>query len=1631
MSGFFSLQMDYIFLFYGLAFILLAGVVYSSPYRRDSAMPWKWLALFGLSHGINEWLEMLALSQGDSLPYTALRILLMAASFLCLVEFGRAGTSAIDGKAPGRWIFLPLLALAASGIMEGLAGTNVSARYALGFTGGLWTAWVLLQYRRQKYPESRSLLVAGWAMILYAIVTGLIVPKVPFFPASMLNHGSFLAVTGFPIQLLRGLLAVAIAMSLWLYTENTSRESRELQGHQHKIDLLLVILLCSLLIAGWVATQHVGSIVDLEERTHILERAHSGAAAINELRVIGLTGSQADLKNPDYVRLKEQLIRLRQSIKDVRFYYLLGKSGEKIFFMVDSEPETSKDYSPPGQIYEEASQTLRGIFETGKPITEGPVADRWGTWISGLAPIRTGDGRVIAVLGVDIDASPLAQKIAQQRLTPILITMLLSLIFVLFYVALQRGRDARKAIERVAGEQSLLLDTIDTQVWYLEDAQTYGAVNDAHAAFLGRHKAFLEHKSLLDIFPEDIAREYINVNKRAFAEKRSTYTEEWMTKAQGEKRLLVITRTPKLDLAGNIEYMVCSAEDITERKLIENTLRERKDRLTSIFRASPVGIGIFVNRMISEVNDTLCSMLGYDRDELVGQSTSFLYLNQADYEEVGAAYRQLTEGNRGKVETRFSRKDGSILNVILGFSAIDPGDLDIGVTFTVLDITERKRAEEALQESEEKHRLLIENSHDIIYTLTPEGVFTFVSPAWTVLLGHPVSQVYGQPFQQFVHPDDLAGCMVFLHAAIDTGQRQEGVEYRVRHIDGSWHWHTSSAVPLRDESGTVICFEGTARDITESKQAEEALKKSEERFKQLSEVFPETIFESDLEGYVTYANKNGLECFGYTEEDFLSGMNIFNLVSPDYRDQVLMRIKEKIQGIDNGYLEYQALRKDGSTFHAMGYSVPIIINKKPVGVRGFVLDITAQKQAEAELRETNHQLEVATIRANDMAAQAAMANMAKSEFLANMSHEIRTPMNGVIGMTGLLLDTELTPEQRQFAEIVRSSGETLLSLINDILDFSKIEANKIELETLDFDLRTLIEDTAEMLSTKANEKNLEIICLVEPDVPSWLRGDPGRLRQILVNLAGNAMKFTHKGEISIRAKVESEHDNKVVVLFSVTDTGIGIPEERISALFSPFVQADGSTTRKYGGTGLGLAISKQLAELMGGNIGVQSEEGKGSTFWFTIVLEKQLEGGRPVIEPLADLRGAKVLVVDDNETNLFLVATLLKSWGCRYKEAPGGEVALSRLHDAAQCGDPFQVALVDLAMSGMDGEELGQRIKGEPEIRSTLMIMMTSLGQRGDAARLEKIGFSGYLTKPVRQSQLRECLALVLGKNIQKGEGSSQNLVTRHTIAESRKGRVRVLLAEDNPTNQVVALTILKKLGYRADAVANGDEAVKALQDIPYDLVLMDCQMPEMDGYEATRCIRNPETGVINPAVPIIAMTANAMKGDRDKCLDAGMNDYLAKPILPGDLAEAIARWLGKTSPDTDPVSMQPAMGIDGKGSGHEDEDIFHAGELINRLMGDEELARTILAGFLEDIPKQIAALKGYLAVGDAPAVHRQGHTIKGAAAAVGGGMLREAALKIEQAGKAGDLNRAALILPSVKEQFRILKEIIKRTGWA
>ncbi|MCP4217710.1 MAG: response regulator [bacterium] len=702
--------------------------------------------------------------------------------------------------------------------------------------------------------------------------------------------------------------------------------------------------------------------------------------------------------------------------------------------------------------------------------------------------------------------------------------------------------------------------------------------------------------------------------------------------------------------------------------------------------------------------------------------------------------------------------------------------------------------------------------------------------------------------------------------------------------------------------------------------------------------------------------------------------------------------KDMFKGVEAGVVDYLVKPPD------------IHILKSKVEV--FVL----LHRRKLELEDANRKLEEVAGKANHLAMAADRAGRAKNDFLANISHELRTPMNGVVGMTGLLLDTDLSADQREFVETVRKSANTLLMVINDILDYSRMEAGKLGLEPLDFNLRTTLEDTAETLGYRAETKGLEFVFIIEPEVPSLLYGDPGRLRQVVLSLVENAIKFTRVGEVEMKVSLLDESTRNITIRVTVSDSGIGIPEDRRDILFDAFTQVDGASTRQYGGTGLGLTISKQLVEMMGGDISVESTLGKGSVFSFDAVFEKQVEADVPGEGVLQSIGGIRVLVVDDNSAIRRLLALLLESWDCRIQLVANARAALEALEKGRIQNDPFRIALLDMQMPGMDGEALGKQIKARAHLKDTLLVMLTSMGRRGDAVRLQKAGFSAYLNKPISQSLLYECLVMIHNGRLPSSR-TGPSIVTRHSIAEARWRKVRILVAEDNVVNQNIILRILDNLGCRADAVGSGSEAVRAMQDIPYDLLLMDCQMPDMDGFEAASRIRENEKRLRKAnknngqsrRIPIIALTHNTMAEEQEKCREAGMNACLSKPVEPRELAAMVEKRL------TEPTEDQLEESL-----------VFDRAGLLERLMYDEELVGEIVEEFILELKFRFEHLEKALEVGDCAVIKSQGHTIKGTSGNVGAGSLQKIAARLEAVGGAGDIKSAAFLTAQLHEQFQM-----------
>ncbi|MGB3093590.1 MAG: PAS domain S-box protein [Candidatus Zixiibacteriota bacterium] len=915
-------------------------------------------------------------------------------------------------------------------------------------------------------------------------------------------------------------------------------------------------------------------------------------------------------------------------------------------------------------------------------------------------------------------------------------------------------------------------------------------------------------------------------------------------------------------------------------------------------------------------------------------------------------------------------------------------------------IIERIRAEEALRESEERYRDLFENANDLIQSIDSSGMFEYVNKKWKEVIGYSDEEIKKLNLTDILRKDQVPHCME-LFRKVMGGETLDNVEAVFITKEGR-EIFVSGAINSRMKDGKFVATRGIFRDITERKRAEEKLRESEEKYRTLVETAQEGIGITDPDENLTFVNQAFAELLGYTREELLA-LNLSQICDEEEFAKLRKESKKRQRGQPSRY-EARLYAKTGEVKYFNVSASPLVDEKGSItATLAFLNDITERKRAEENLKKAKQEAEE--------------ANRLKSEFLANMSHEIRTPMNAIIGMTGIALDTDLADEQREYLSTVKESSYALLGLIDDILDLSKIEAGRIELDSIDFDLRAMVEGVADTLAPRASPKGLELACLIHPEVPTFLRGDPGRLRQMLVNLGGNAVKFTEKGEVVIGVELEKETEDGATLLFSVTDTGIGVPKDKQTKIFESFTQADGSTTRKYGGTGLGLSISRRLVELMGGKIGVESQPGKGSRFWFDATLEKQKEFKRisPPLVP-ADIRGKRILVTDDNKTNRTILVKMLESFGCSAEAVESGGEAIKILKRAAHKEKPFDLVLLDMQMPEMNGEETLRIFKDDPEIKDVVVVMLTSVGVRGDASRLEALGCAGYLLKPIKQSQLFDTIITVLSRQKVQAKEKSIPIVTRHTIAEEKRRKIRVLLAEDNSTNQKLAIALLKKAGYSVDAVENGQMVLDALGRASYDLVLMDVQMPEMDGLKATRAIREDEGEKSH--IPIIAMTAHAMKGDKERCLQAGMDDYISKPIEPQVMIDTIEKWAKPYRRRT----ALPRQGTSPKGDRSKGLPIDLETALL-RFDNDRELLRQLLQEFLEAAPEQLGTLDEAVRRGDAKTLQSEAHRLKGAAGNLSARFIADLALKLETSGRNGDMSGAEETIAELRTELKKLEQ--------
>ncbi len=1023
-----------------------------------------------------------------------------------------------------------------------------------------------------------------------------------------------------------------------------------------------------------------------------------------------------------------------------------------------------------------------------------------------------------------------------------------------------------------------------------------------------------------------------------------------------------------------------------------------------------------VDGRIVLVNDNFCDISGYSSDELIGADHRLLNSGQHDNHFFDAMYSTLVAGEVWHGEICNKSKNGQLYWVD---STIVPikrgGGKPQGYIAIRTDITVIKKAELVLQENKERLELVMTSTGVGIWDWhLLSGEITF-NERWAAITGYTLDEL--RPFSKstwvnMVHPDDMLRSTQIMKRHFNGEFEIYECELRLRHKDGHWLWVLDSGQLVeRDKNGSPSRMIGTLLDISRLKQAEVLQQEIEQRFMRLFQSSGDAMFLLGDEGFIA-SNTAAAKLFGYTNEEQLmlcKPSALSPLIQPDgynsaAKEKIMMDVVYE-RGVNRFEWMYQ--KKNGEDFlvEVSLALTPILITGKTV-IQCILRDLTQIKQAEAAL-----------IKAKD-AAEA--ASIAKGDFLANMSHEIRTPMNGVLGMTELLLSNPLDTEQQNRANTIKRSAESLLTIINDILDFSKVESGKLDMEILDFELGQLIEDVADTLALSAAEKGLEFICAVNPAISQWYKGDVGRVRQVLTNLVSNAIKFTEHGEVSVHYETRVSKDGRTKLYFTVTDSGIGLDLEQQQKLFQKFSQADNSTTRKFGGTGLGLAICKALVEIMGGEIGVESVLGKGSVFWFTLDLEVVEPGTSPV--EVKKFPGERILVVDDNITSRQVFGGFLSAWEIPHQLVAGANDALLAMHEAKKNNKPYSIVLIDMLMPEIDGIELADVIRREQAFSSTRLGLLATQGQVHDAEKMYKQGFSIILNKPVRQAELYNAILQLAGLNL---ENKGDKLIAVDDKIEKTKVsfQARALVVDDNSVNQAVARGMLKKLGVDVDVAADGQEAVDMLVQFPYDLVFMDCQMPIMDGYEATQHVRDPQTPVLNHHIPIIAMTANAMQGDKEKCFSAGMDDFIAKPVDMIKLRGLLEKWLVKEQVDKEPLAQEESVSVNSVS----DDQIFDYQALSKRLMDDKELIEVIADAFLADMPIQINQINTLVANGDISSVTAQAHKIKGASANVGARQLTELALEMEKSGKAEDLDAIKEKLTVLDQYFEQLKSMMKK----
>jgi two-component system sensor histidine kinase/response regulator len=1397
---FFEVNLDYVYFLSGLSLVSLGAVAAVLVMERQQTLRWIWLALFGICIGLTTWAACFGLTLGDTTIFAWIRFVGSALAYTAFLEFGRSSFADLYPRVPGRWATAALGVVALGAAAFGLVNASLVVRFMLALPAGLLAGAAaiargvpLLRSEEGIVRRSgRMLCGAGASLIAYA-------GCVAAFGDGILAaaRGSAAWIGSVPVE---GVLAclVFVAANEFLGFSAASHVLRgEIPGlHRAFTRFYAVAVMLVVVAIGGFAVSEAGSIAETQARGTLLQRALTAAASVDAERLASLKGDPSDAGGADYAYVLEELEDMHAVNADMRYMYLLRRIGGRVVFLMDSSALGGDGVSRPGVVYDEASPELLALLSgEGDAFVEGPAADSFGNWVTAFVPIRE-DGRLLAVLGMDLPSAKWMASLSNSRATAIALVLVTSVLLLGAMGLVQATRDTQHRTSASERRLHSILASAPDGIAILEPkTHRIEFANPTLASMLG-----IEHDSLVGLQMDTLMSDDGESVCVAVDTGAVTMSERKMLTASGGP--IDVEMTCMHISVDDADRLLVYVHDVSERALHERALQDRIT-LENIIRAVSSRFlssdASDVSAVVSEALATLGTFLDVDRVHL--SSCSRDGLATATHEWCASGTPPLKDQLQG------IRMDGF------------PWFYD---QLRANEFVRVANVDEMPAEAAADRALLLSQG------------------------------IRSQIVVPLIESDRLVG-----YLSVDS-------------VRGDREWSGDRIAMLTVFGDVLSVALRRARAETELAKLTIAVTNS-----------PAATAITDVDGAIEYVNPRFRELSGYSSVELI-GQNPRILKSGTTGASVYKELWRVITAGGDWRGEFVNKRKDGTHYDVTASISPV---RDPAGQIHYVCvqeDITALKIAEVALRESAD------------AAQA--ANRAKSDFLATMSHEIRTPMNAIIGMAELLDETPLNEEQQRYIRIFRSAGESLLTLINDILDLSKIEAGAFEIEEREFDVEQLIEETAEVLAMRGREKGIELLVDIEPGVPPVVLGDPHRLRQVLVNLMGNAIKFTQVGHVLLSVS-PIQAGSAPSVRFAVSDTGIGIAPSKLETIFEAFTQADSSTTRKYGGTGLGLTISRRLVELMGGRLTASSEVGTGSTFAFTLPAGET--SSVPAGEAADDVRLVDIhaLVIDDSETNRLILRRYLEQAGATVDEAAEGQAGVACLLAPATA---YDVVLTDLRMPEMSGFDVTSAIAGDPRTAGVPVIILSSDARPGDSQVALEAGAAALLMKPVRRRTLLDAVAAAC-RPIGRPEGPSvasppAAVDAPEPAVDTPVKALSILLVEDTDDNRLLALAYLKNTPHRVVSAGNGVEAVDAYQAAGaegFDLVLMDMQMPVMDGYAATRKIRQIETAMHLPHTPIIALTAYALAEETSAAIKAGCDDYLTKPIKKATLLDAVARYSG------------------------------------------------------------------------------------------------------------------------------------------